>query len=71
MKQQTTRNVLTFENSPVAAVACPKCGRVASCTLPRYGKVVVTCDSEEGGCDTPFVIEIAYLEVGINTYDIN
>ena len=72
MKTQTTRNAVPQPKGELLVViTCPHCGKAWSWTLDRWAKKVITCPSDEGGCDKDFVAALVHLEATINVYELS
>jgi hypothetical protein len=63
---------------PCVEVACPHCGTVSvihTKNLPQYAPKVVHCETDDGGCDQPFMVrgEIlaapVRLQIGLSLSD--
>ena len=70
MEQKKTRNVTHQPDGMLVVVPCPHCNMAWAWTLKRREKKVITCPSDEGGCDKDFVVQVEYLEATINTYEL-
>ena len=72
METQTTRKATPQPKGEVlVAITCPYCSRAWSCTLNTWGKKVINCTIDEGGCDRDFVASLVHLEATINVYELS
>lgn len=70
MVTQITRNVIHQPDGMIVTIACPHCNMAWAWTLKRWEKKVVTCPSDEGGCDKEFVAALVHLDATINVYEL-